>query len=102
MRTLVHTLSLVAASTLLAGAAGALGSIALADPAPELAADACPQLTQIKYPWLRCTTAADGTKSIAGGTVPAIATWENSRQMPLGYEFIEGDGAWLPYRTNAE
>jgi len=103
MLTLTRSLALASLALALgAGSGSALASISLSEPAAEVAADACPQLTQIKYPWLRCTTHADGTKSLAGGTVPAIATWENSRQIPLGYGFIEGDGAYQPYSTDSE
>lgn len=75
--------------------ATALPGISLSEPLPETAPDECALLTQIKFPWLVCTTDAEGNKHIVNSTVPANASWEDTRQIPLGYEFVEGDGGWL-------
>ena len=96
LRPLWLALLVSATGLLLASSAHALPSISLDEPIAEPAADECPLLTRIKYPWLACTTTADGRRIFAGGTVPANATWESERQIPLGFEWIEGLGAYLP------
>ena len=53
----------------------------------------CSALTKLKYPWLRCQATAAGGTRLAGNNV-SNATWENSRRLPRGYEFIEGTGWW--------
>lgn len=75
--------------------ATALPGISLSKPLPETGPDECALLTQIKFPWLVCKTDAQGHKRIVNTTVAATANWEDTRQIPLGYEFVEGDGGWL-------
>lgn len=79
---------------LVAGGASALPGISLSGPLAEVAADECPVLTQIKYPWLECTTDALGTRSISTATVPANASWDSDRSIPIGHAWVEGEGAW--------
>ncbi len=78
--------------------AAALPGISLSEPAAATADDECMPLVQIKYPWLNCTTDAHGNKRITNATVAANASWDDDRQLPLGYEFVEGHGGWLPVR----
>jgi hypothetical protein len=54
----------------------------------------CPALTAAKYPWLACTAGEKGAVSLA--TKPQEATWENTRNIPKGFDFTEGDGYWGP------
>jgi hypothetical protein len=61
--------------------------IDLSQPAEATAPGECPKLIQIKYPFISCKGGAMG---LAGGD----ATWENSRQIPIGSEFVEGNGYW--------
>jgi len=49
---------------------------------------------RIKYPWLRCATNALGQKGITGGNLPANASWDAARQIPLGHIWVHGEGAW--------
>jgi len=55
----------------------------------------CPALTQVKYPWLTCTTTAWGTKELAevgsvrGDEMPAgarVSNWQSS--------WVDGPGYW--------
>ena len=85
----------ILSSLLLAGAASALPGISLSQPLPKVADDACPLLTQIKYPWLRCAQNAHGGKSFTTTTVQASASWETDRSIAIGHDFVEGEGAWL-------
>jgi len=74
---------------LFSGAAFALDGIDLNGPAEVAAEGSCSQLVQIKYPFLAC----------AGGEIglsDADATWENSRHIPIGTDWTEGDGYWGP------
>jgi len=80
---------------LLAGSASALPSLSLSEPPAEVGPDECAPLIQIKYPWLGCTTDAEGRRSFTTATVPANATWLGDKIIPLGHEFVDGDGAWL-------
>ena len=75
------------ALALAAGPAAALEGIDLSKPAEPTAAGECPALIKIKYPFLSC---ANGQIGQASGD----ATWENSRQLPLQSEFMEGNGYW--------
>ena len=70
-----------------AGSALALDGIDLSVAAEPTAAGECPRLIQIKYPFLNCH---DGEIGLADGD----ATWENSRRIPIGSEFVEGNGYW--------
>jgi len=65
----------------------ALEGIDLSSPPEATAPGVCPKLIQIKYPFLKCETTVIG---LAGGD----ATWENARRIPIGSEFVEGDGYW--------
>ena len=56
--------------------------------------DECPPLTRIKYPWLECATNAWGGRSIRTATAPANASWDTDRRIPLGHDFVEGEGGW--------
>ena len=85
----------ILSSLLLAGAASALPGISLSQPLPEVAADACPVLTDIKYPWLRCVRNSHGGKSFTPATVRAVASWRTDRTIAIGHEFVEGTGAWF-------
>ena len=75
--------------------ATALPGISLSEPLPETGPDECALLTQIKFPWLICKTDAQGHKRIVNSTVAANANWEDLRRIPLGDEFVEGEGNWL-------
>jgi hypothetical protein len=65
----------------------ALPGIDLSKPAEATAPGECPKLIQIKYPFISCK---EGVIGLADGD----ATWENSRQIPIGSEFVEGNGYW--------
>ncbi len=78
----------------LAGEAFASQTLSLS--AAEPAVGECPQLLQIKYPWLGCATNAHGASTIATATVAANASWETDRQIPRGYPAVEGRGHWGP------
>ena len=82
-------------SLLLTSPAAALPGISLAEAAAEVGAEECPLLIQIKYPWLGCTSDAEGRRSFTMATVAANASWDGDRQIPLGHTFVDGDGAWL-------
>jgi hypothetical protein len=98
---LVHFLALAGLLILSSGVAMALDGIDLSAPAEEseeMGADAsaeggCPQLAQIKYPFLTCDGGEIGSTD---GKDNAHATWENSRQIPLGSAWVEGDAYWGP------
>jgi hypothetical protein len=70
-----------------ASSALALDGIDLSQPAEATAPGECPKLIQIKYPFISCK---EGVIGLADGD----ATWENSRQIPIGSEFVEGNGYW--------
>ena len=72
---------------LMASAAVALDGIDLSQPVEATAEGECPKLIQIKYPFVSCE---GGVIGLAGGD----ATWENSRQIPIGSDFVEGNGYW--------
>jgi hypothetical protein len=67
--------------------AAALDSIDLSVEAEPTAEGECPRLVQIKYPFLRCANGQIGQSD-------ADETWDDSRRIPLGSGFIEGDGYW--------
>lgn len=69
------------------GAALALDGIDLSQPPEETAEGECPRLIQIKYPFIRC---ADGQIGVAN-TYP---NWENTRRIPRGSDFVEGNSYW--------
>ena len=79
--------SIIAIASGLAGAAAALDGIDLSAPMEAPAEGECPQLIQIKYPFLSC---AGGVIGLSDGD----ATWENSRQLPIQSDFNEGNGYW--------
>lgn len=64
-----------------------VNAIDLSQPAEATAPGECPKLIQIKYPFISC-------KNNVIGLADGDATWENSRQIPVGSEFIEGNGYW--------
>jgi len=76
-----------AISVMSASSAVALDGIDLSQPAEATAPGECPKLIQIKYPFISCK---GGVIGLADGD----ATWENSRQIPIGSEFVEGNGYW--------
>jgi len=82
-------LSLSLLMLLFAGAASALDGIDLSAPAEEVAEGECPQLIQIKYPFLSC---ANGQIE----TPDESATWAETRRIPLGEAWTEGFGYWGP------
>ena len=82
------------AIALLAGPASAESRFSPSEASRAIAADECPLLTQIKYPWLACETRAPGTRSITTVTVPAEASWARNRSLPIGDDWVEGEGAW--------
>ena len=98
---LIHFLALAGLVILSSGVAMALDGIDLSAPAEEseeAGADAteeggCSQLAQIKYPFLTCDGAEIGSTD---ANTEANATWENSRQIPLGSAWVEGDAYWGP------
>jgi hypothetical protein len=97
MRSSISMLGLFSTVSLaLALPAAALPGISLSEPVPATGPDECSVLSQIKYPWLACATGADGAKRFVGGTIAANAGWDDDRQIPLGHEFVEGHGNWLP------
>lgn len=67
--------------------ATALDAIDLSEPATPTAEGECSRLVRIKYPLRACA---------AGelGQTDADDTWENSRTIPRGSDFIEGNGFW--------
>jgi len=64
-----------------------VNAIDLSQPAEATAPGECPRLIQIKYPFISC-------KNNVIGLADGDATWENSRQIPIGSEFVEGNGYW--------
>lgn len=82
-------LLLVAALLLVfaASPAAALDAIDLSVAAEPPAEGECPALIKIKYPFLSCV---DGLI----GQTDADDTWMNSRRIPLGSQFVEGNGFW--------
>ena len=48
---------------------------------------ACSRLVEIKYPFLSCTNGEIGQAD-------ADELWENSRRIPMGSAFVEGNGYW--------
>ena len=64
-----------------------VNGIDLSQPAEATAPGECPRLIQIKYPFISC-------KSGVIGLADGDATWENSRQIPIGSDFVEGNGYW--------
>ncbi len=85
----VLTLFLALAGLLVfsSGVAMALDGIDLSTPSEEIDDGGCSQLFRIKYPFLSC---ANGVIGSAEGD----ATWENSRQIPIGSAWVEGEGYW--------
>ena len=81
--------SIIAIASGLAGAAAALDGIDLSAPMEAPAEGECPQLIQIKYPFLSCANGQIGQSD-------ANETWANSRQLPEQGAWNEGDGAWGP------
>ena len=86
---LLRTAFLATTLALLATSASALDGIDLNAPLEPAGDGECPQLVQIKYPFLSC---ADGQI----GQSDANETWENSRQLPQQGAWNEGDAAWGP------
>lgn len=74
---------------ILPGVASAGEGIDLSQPAEVTAEGECPRLIQIKYPFLDC---GSGQIGMADGD----DTWENSRQIPLAFDWVEGDGYFGP------
>lgn len=68
-----------------ATAASALDGINLSEPAEPTAEGECPRLVQIKYPFLSCANAEIGQSD-------ENEIWFNSRRIPVGSGFVEGDG----------
>ena len=87
--TLIFSLLLSVPIAFVAGTAMALDGINLSEPAEEVAAGECPRLIQIKYPFISCS---DGQIGMAEGD----DSWENSRQIPLQRDWVEGTGWWGP------
>ncbi len=85
------------ASLALAAPAGALESISLSVPFEESAAEECPRLTQIKYPWIQCSPNAWGGKTL--NTPSESDSWSESRRIPPLSEFSDGGGYWGPHST---
>ncbi len=86
----IRLLALVAGLTV-SGPALALDTLTPAAASTPTAADQCPVLTQVKYPFLQCVTMTTGGKVLAdAGVAPTVA----GRQAPYGMEFPEGVGYW--------
>lgn len=68
-----------------ATAASALDGINLSEPAEPTAEGECPRLVQIKYPFLSCANGEIGQSD-------ENEIWFNSRRIPVGSGFVEGDG----------
>ena len=81
------TLFSLCLGSVFATSATALDSIDLSVEAEPTAEGECPRLVQIKYPFLSCANGQIGQAT-------ADDTWENSRQIPRGSRFIEGNGFW--------
>ena len=71
------------------GVAIALDEIDLSNPPEDAQDEACPRLFQIKYPFLVCGESK-------GGSPTEEPNWENTRRIPYGFDFTEGDGYWGP------
>lgn len=84
--TMIATAS-AALCLLTASTAMALDGIDLSQPVEAAATGECSKLIQIKYPFVSCE---GGVIGLADGD----ATWENSRQIPIGSDFVEGNGYW--------
>ncbi|MAG32965.1 MAG: hypothetical protein CL908_18975 [Deltaproteobacteria bacterium] len=86
-RSLRRVLVLCVALLLLsAGAVSALPGIDLSVPPAPTSADECPQLIQIKYPFISCSNGQIGQ-------VSDDETWENTRQIPTrSSDWSEGEG----------
>ena len=84
----------VLATVLGSAPAFALDSVDLAAKPAAEGDNACPALTQVKYPWLVCKAGAHGAVSLS--TRAHEQTWENTRNIPRGFDFTEGDGYWGP------
>jgi hypothetical protein len=78
---------------LAAAPVAALDAIDLSVPAEAPAEGECPALIKIKYPFLSC---ADGRI----GMTSEDDTWMNSRRIPLGSQWVEGNGFWGPNRND--
>jgi hypothetical protein len=78
----------VFAFTALATPALASDALTLAEAAADTGANECPVLTQVKYPFLRCTTDAHGVKEVVKKI--GSASYTSDRQVPRLYEFVEG------------
>ena len=74
---------------LFSGTALALDDFDLSNPPDAVEDEACPRLYQIKYPFLAC-----GESEV--GSPDEEPTWENTRRIPYGFDFTEGDGYWGP------
>ena len=85
----MSTLLSLSLGLVFATSAAALDSIDLSVEAEPTAEGECPRLVQIKYPFLECANGQIGQSD-------ADETWDNSRRIPLGRAFIEGDGYWGP------
>ena len=83
------TAAFVVAFALASSSATALDSIDLNTPSTPTGAGECSQLVQIKYPFLTCSSGQIGQS-------PANETWANTRHMPIGSGWVEGDGYWGP------
>jgi len=92
----IGALVALGSSLLLASPGWALDGIDLSAPSEPAGEEAeastegeCSRLIQIKYPFLSC---ANGQIGLAD----ADATWENSRQIPRGFDWVEGGGYFGP------
>lgn len=72
-------------SLFLATTASALDGINLSEPSEPTAEGECPRLVQIKYPFLSCANGEIGQSD-------ENEIWFNSRRIPVGSGFVEGDG----------
>lgn len=87
------------------GSAFALDGIDLSKPAADPgaaeavpAADDCPALTKIRYPFL-CSAegAAEGARALVQvRPLNPNPSWESTRQIPRMSDWTEGNGAWGP------
>jgi len=74
---------------LFSGVASALDGLDLSNPPEDAQDEACPRLFQIKYPFLVC----GDSKAPSPAEQP---NWQNTRRIPYGFDFTEGDGYWGP------
>lgn len=86
---LITSLALAGFILFASGAAKALDGIDLNEPAEENGEAGCPQLVQIKYPFLGCGEGKIGSADDAD-------SWDQSRRIPLMSVWTEGDGYWGP------